>query len=130
MTKHVHAELMMQYALDAAETDKPWERWEFTDDSSCWLSSLNTHPSWYPDFNYRRKPKFILINGIEVPEPMQEAPKLGTTYWVADTAANSLYSLQWDDCYTDCTYLQKGVCHRTEEAAKLHVTAMLSFTAK
>ena len=26
--KHKHAELMMQYAQDAMETDKPWERWE------------------------------------------------------------------------------------------------------
>lgn len=28
MTKHIHAELMAEYAKDAMETDKPWERWE------------------------------------------------------------------------------------------------------
>ena len=28
MAKHVHADLMLQYAQDAMETDKPWERWE------------------------------------------------------------------------------------------------------
>ena len=28
MTAHKHANLMLQYAQDAMETDKPWERWE------------------------------------------------------------------------------------------------------
>ena len=28
MDKHIHADLMLQYAQDAQETDKPWERWE------------------------------------------------------------------------------------------------------
>ena len=28
MTAHKHAALMLQYAQDAAETDKPWKRWE------------------------------------------------------------------------------------------------------
>ena len=28
MAKHIHADLMLQYAQDAMETDKPWERWE------------------------------------------------------------------------------------------------------
>ena len=27
MTAHKHAELMLQYAQDATETDKPWELW-------------------------------------------------------------------------------------------------------
>ena len=28
MTAHKHAALMLQYAQDAVETAKPWERWE------------------------------------------------------------------------------------------------------
>ena len=31
--KHKHAELMMQYAQDAMETDKPWERWQYQTES-------------------------------------------------------------------------------------------------
>jgi len=27
--KHIHADLMLEYAKDASETDKPWERWEW-----------------------------------------------------------------------------------------------------
>lgn len=34
--KHPHAELMKQYAEDAMETDKPWERWEYSCDGSPW----------------------------------------------------------------------------------------------
>jgi len=33
MTAHKHADLMLQYAQDAMETDKPWERWEYSDTS-------------------------------------------------------------------------------------------------
>ena len=28
--KHVHAELMLQYAQDAMETDKPWDLWQWS----------------------------------------------------------------------------------------------------
>lgn len=28
MAKHIHADLMMQYAQDAAITPRPWEWWE------------------------------------------------------------------------------------------------------
>ena len=56
MTAHKHAALMMQYAQDALETDKPWERWEFTA-SGNEFESLSNHPYWYEDYEYRRKPR-------------------------------------------------------------------------
>ncbi|MEK9497103.1 hypothetical protein V2H77_11680 [Photorhabdus sp. P32] len=28
MTKHAHAELMLQYAQDALKTNEPWKLWE------------------------------------------------------------------------------------------------------
>ena len=53
---HIHAAAMAEYAKDAAETDKPWERWEF-----CHMrgeyQSLHGHPEWVGDNEYRRKPK-------------------------------------------------------------------------
>lgn len=57
--KHPYAELMAQYAQDAMETDKPWERWEFKEsafNSFPWLGFVS-HPSWAEKFEYRRKPK-------------------------------------------------------------------------
>lgn len=57
--KHPHAANMLLYAEDAAETDKPWERWEAKE------SVFNTHPwrslfgspLWEEKCQYRRKPK-------------------------------------------------------------------------
>ena len=52
---HKHADLMMEYAKDAAETDKPWERWEMRSHITDWVP-LNNHPSWGDTVYYRRKP--------------------------------------------------------------------------
>lgn len=29
INKHKHADIMLQYALDAMETREPWKRWEW-----------------------------------------------------------------------------------------------------
>lgn len=55
MTAHIHAHAMATFAKDAAETDRPWERWEFhLSWSSDWRQCECT-PSWNPTFSYRRK---------------------------------------------------------------------------
>ena len=55
---HIHAAAMAEYAKDALETDKPWERWEF-----CHMrgeyQSLHGHTEWVEDNEYRRKPQVI-----------------------------------------------------------------------
>jgi len=74
MPEHKHSSLMLLYAQDAMETDKPWERWEFKDEDnnwSCFSDDLFEHrPGWYEDVEYRRKPQTININGFNVPEPV------------------------------------------------------------
>ena len=58
--KHKHAELMMQYAQDAMETDKPWERWEYQFDGSTLWHPFDEHsPAWANSMRYRRKPRTI-----------------------------------------------------------------------
>jgi len=49
---------MMQYAQDAMETDKPWERWEYRGKWEIW-KPLNDgfFPTWHTGYEYRRKPK-------------------------------------------------------------------------
>ena len=70
MTAHKHAALMAQYAQDAAETDRPWERWQ--------VYIMGGWRNWdipftfYPESEYRRKPRTININGYEVPEPVRK----------------------------------------------------------
>jgi hypothetical protein len=53
--KHIHADLMEQYAQDAMETDKPWERWEvYRAITGNWQSFIGV-PHWGENM-YRRKP--------------------------------------------------------------------------
>ena len=67
VTGHVHAELMAEYAKDAAKSKEPWKDWEMTDlfDTTSWISCTG-HPGWASVLNYRRKPKTVTINGIVV----------------------------------------------------------------
>lgn len=54
MTAHPHAENIARFASDAAETEKPWERWEASSDGKAWRN-LYAMPSWEPHLHYRRK---------------------------------------------------------------------------
>ena len=57
MTKHPHAELMAQYAQDALETDKPWERWQLRNSVAEHWEDCEGDPRWLNSFVYRRKPE-------------------------------------------------------------------------
>jgi hypothetical protein len=59
--KHPHADNMLLYAKDAAETDKPWVRWECREGvaGASWFD-LRNHPSWQASCVYRRKPVSVL----------------------------------------------------------------------
>jgi len=124
--RHKHAELMLQYAQDAAETETPWERWQFK-----WKEWEDCEfcPEWNNEFEYRRKPRTININGIEVPEPMREVPKDGTKYYMPMCDREVDCSV-WQNSMSDNRWLSWGVCHLTREAAELHAKALLSFTKK
>lgn len=52
--KHKHADLMLQYALDAVDTDKPWKRWQVTVKAG-W-KSFHHEFSFNPHREYRRHP--------------------------------------------------------------------------
>lgn len=55
MKKHKHAELMALYARDAAETDTPWERWEYKSHVSHEWEPCRNSPAWAAAYEYRRK---------------------------------------------------------------------------
>ena len=125
---HIHAAAMAEYAKDAAETDKPWERWEFCHKRGEY-QSLDSHPEWVVDNKYRRKSKIILINGHEVPEPHRTPLKVGEVYWAPSLVRNAT-NLHWADDGFDNFYLKNGFVHLTKEAAEKHFEALKSFTAK
>ena len=125
---HIHAAAMAEYAKDAAETDMPWERWEFRHMRGEY-QSLHSHPEWGEDNEYRRKPKVILINGHEVPEPHRTPLKDGEVYWTL-SLVRGVTSAHWQDDGIDDCYLKSGFTHLTKEAAEKHFEAIKSFTAQ
>lgn len=130
MSKHVHAELMMQYAQDAMETDKPWERWQFRTYDGEWEDCVYA-PMWGVSSEYRRKPRTINVNGHEVPEPLRTAPYDDTIVYYPNLCSLGLVS--YNKFFDDSFYrrlLNLGLLHSTQEAAKKHARALLSFTAK
>ena len=119
---------MLLYAQDAAETDKPWERWMcMHKKDAIWRDEFKEHPIWHEDFEYRRKPKTITVNGIEVPEPIREEPKVGEKFFLVNLASPTLVNdYSWTQHRYDKVWLNKGLLHLTEEAAIAHAKALLA----
>ncbi len=63
---------------------------------------------------------------VKVPEPMREAPKIGTTYWTPDVKTP-----RWPDDWKwygdrhNKAALKAGVCYRTKRDAIARAKAML-----
>lgn len=131
MPKHPHADKMALYAEDALETDNPWERWECRQPDGTIWHSLPEHPIWDEIIEYRRKPRTITINGHEVPEPVREPLEDGQGYFLLDiTRGDFADKFFWTGGRIDKKWLEHGLIHLTEEAAKAHAEALLSFTKK
>ena len=101
-----------------------------------WETFMNNHwvncssPSWHFDNTYRAKPApapTIIVNGIEVPEPVREALEIGQRYWFASvTAVHLIVGVTWVGGDCDTRVLNRGLIHLTEEAAVAHAKAMLA----
>lgn len=124
MTAHVHAALMLQYAQDAAETPRPWERWEILRGKS-WCD-LTENPTWIEYMEYRRKPQVIRVGRHEFPKPIHERPRKGDVYWYVDMRQGEHYvcSTYWHHYDEDYGRLNKYVCHLTEAAAQAHADVL------
>ena len=127
--KHKHAEIMMQYAQDAMETDKPWERWEMYGKVTGGWFSLGECFFWRPENQYRRKPKMIrvtLMDGevVSWPEPHRTELEYGDPYYYFVPTHGDIMLKKWDSAPWDRTTLSNGWLHLTKEAAKQHATAL------
>lgn len=126
---HPHAALMALYAQDAAETDKPWERWEVRSPGHGSWAGFIGDPTWDTRVQYRRKPKTIRIGEHDVPEPMRAAPMLGKEYYVPVLGQAGSEVYRWRHDEVDQWYLTIGLVHDTREAADAHAKALVSLTA-
>ena len=127
---HIHAAAMAEYAKDAAETDMPWERWEVSYPDSDEFRDVLGNPDWATNRKYRRKPKVILINGHEVPEPCRTPLEIGDAYWTFTFFFAGVIEVYWDGDSEDHNAFKNGFIHITKEAAEKHLNALKSFTAK
>ena len=125
MTAHKHAALMLQYAQDAAETDKPWERWEFKTDGDTWVELIK-NPSWFEDRKYRRKPQVIRVGRHEFPKPIAFTPPKDTIYWITRLRPEGYTAsdLIWGDDKVDFDLLKSCVVHLSREAAQAHADVL------
>ena len=128
--KHKHAELMMQYAQDAMETDKPWELWEMRFPANeSWSSCTDGDMHFSSMFEYHRKPKMLsvtLASGevVSWPEPQRTELEYGDLYFYFVPTHVDIVLKKWECAPWDRTTLSNGHIHLTEEAAKQHSYAL------
>lgn len=132
MTAHKHAANMALYAQDAAETDRPWERWQVQSPGYGPWAGFIGDPTWDPHVEYRRKPRTIRIGEFDVPEPLRNGSiEFRQNYWVVDIVHKDLVRCgYWTSNPMDCEFLDRGLIHATREAAELHAKALISLSAK
>lgn len=126
MTRHIHADSIMEYAHDAQETDSPWKRWQYQADGDGRWNDCFCSPSFISTVKYRRRPKTIRIGEHDVPEPMRVAPPVGTEYWSLNLGLNSAYETGWNGDDADYIRLRKGLCFSTQEGAEKAMKAIYS----
>lgn len=127
-TGHVHAELMAEYAKDAAKSKEPWKDWEMTDsfDTTSWIS-CTSHPGWISVLNYRRKPKTVTINGIVVNKGLTEAKYDDLVFMPALNSPDKYIALRFE--WGRHMSLERGLLHSTKEDAIAMADALLAFNA-
>jgi hypothetical protein len=132
---HPHAASMLLYAQDAAETDKPWERWQVArpGPSPKWFGfdavegDAEAFPTWDVACIYRRKPKTIRVGEVDVPAPLRVAPERMQLAYLVNMIAGSVNTVRWEPCYE--SYLARGLVYLNEADAQLMVAALTKLLA-
>lgn len=122
---HVHAASMKLYAEDAAETDKPWERWEAQVTGQTRWNPCLEGLYWATYNSYRRKRKMRVVNGFSVPAPETKVPSIGTTIFIADPARDSWYSYtSWSTALYDQLWFSRNLLFLNKDDAIANAKAM------
>jgi len=123
-----HADVIIAYAKGEAI--------QYRANEACWWmdgctegSSIN--PIRESHLEWRIKPKYIMINGYEVPEPLRVAPPIMSCVYQPGLGTRGLVlRFSWSGVDREVDLLERGILHMTTEAAKTHADALLSFTRK
>ena len=131
MTAHKHAALMLQYAQDAMETDRPWERWElYSDKKKEWFTCVSS-PIWEDACKCRRKLSVTLrkikVGRHEFQAPISGALEVGTEYWIVraySTCGHSAEKLVWKADPIDYGLMRNSLVHLSQAAAQTHADVL------
>ena len=132
MTAHKHAALMLQYAQDAMETDKPWELWEVRMAAdvqpNAVFERLSYHPGWHTSNEYRRKPQTIKVGKWEFPKPIEQPLGCADVYYYVyfntGTAEFIPFRDTWENNKLDDDRLTGNLCHLSYDAALAHADVL------
>ena len=132
MTAHNHAALMLQYAQDAMETDRPWERWEVriaaNVQPNAVFERLSSHPKWDTNNEYRRKPETIKVGKWEFPKPIEQPLGCTDVYYYVDFNMETAEFIPFRDTWTNNAYdddrLTGNLCHLSYNAALAHADVL------
>ena len=125
MTKHIHAELMRQYAEDAMQTEEPWLLWEYCNDGK-W-KQCTVQLSWSKSGTFRRKPEFIKVGDYEFPKPVSKEPNKYDGYWYVEISTDQgfcAHQTHWDNSREDVCRLRCGLIHNSVENAQQHADVL------
>lgn len=116
---------MLHMVADAMERgDEPADCFEPTEPLhiNCWTDAA----ALAANDRLRLRPRTIRIGDVDVPEPLREAPPMGTEYYVPDPGEVDLTcAYTWNKDPVDRSFLFSNMCHRTHESARQHARALI-----
>jgi len=120
-----HLEMMQHYAnvICVKYPEKPWKRVQSRHADMRW-ETMNMHPAWLDNCDYRFIPETITLNGVELPEPLRVEPKDGSrVYCLGYTSGVGLsLPIQYSEYYK--WHFDSGLLHSTREAAQAWLDAI------
>ncbi|PHM56543.1 hypothetical protein Xsto_04148 [Xenorhabdus stockiae] len=131
MPKHIHADLISEYARLSHITDRPWEYFEFFYNGE-W-GQCNVEIRFSQDCEYRLKPRTIKIGEIEFSEPVRVKLKYDNKYYypiITHGGKDGIDWSYWKNSKLDNGRLNSGLIHLDRESAELHAKALISLTSK
>ncbi len=119
--KHVHHDMIVEWAADPSRVVQSRRL-----DHHEW--AVDPDPQWFPQWQYRFKPaepKYIVVNGVNVPEPVRGELEDGQEFWLADVGDPARRFRWYASSEQTVRWLSLGLIHLTREAAQAHIDAML-----
>ena len=84
----------------------------------------------FDDYDYRIKPRTIKIGDFDVPEPMREIPTYGDVVFTVEIDEKRLFGqTTWNSLEFVSTMLERGLLHKSKDAAIAHAKAIIALTS-